>query len=433
MTHKGRYIFLSAIILLLMVFSGSAAIHAENASTLNLGEIINEALANNPEIKASLKRYEAALARARFFRMMPDPRVEYEYDEIVASMSGIERNSNDPMRTIGFSQEVPYPSKLFLNRESALREAEALKEEHKEKENEIIQKVKETYYTLSLVIKEIQITSDTKVLLSQLIDTLTNRYSVGRATQGEVLKAQAEYSKLDNDSVLLEARKKIAQAMLKSILNRPQGAELSDPAALLEVEVIKVDKIKLMELVKDSRPELKAFRKMVAKSKTDYDLAKQEFMPDLMLRFKQEEENGSLANWAGMIGVTVPLWFWDKQYSFLKEAKSRLDEARSEYKAFENMVLYEVEAALAKAEAQERLAKLYETSFLPQTEAAFKASSIGFEAGRNDFLSLLDSERMLLEFKLDYANVLVDLEIAYAELEKAVGVSLKNGDMNEKQ
>jgi len=178
--------------------------------------------------------------------------------------------------------------------------------------------------------------------------------------------------------------------------------------------------------MRDSRPELKSFMKMVMKSKVDYDLAKQEYMPDIMLKFRQEEEDGSLGNWAGMIGVTVPLWFWDKQYSFVKEAKARLEESRSEYQAALNMVTYEVEAALAMVEAQERLAKLYDTSFIPQAEAAFKAASISFESGRNDFLNLLDAERMLLEFKLDYANVLVDLEIAYADLERAVGISLKS-------
>ena len=90
------------------------------------------------------------------------------------------------------------------------------------------------------------------------------------------------------------------------------------------------------------------------------------------------------------------------------------------------MLSSELEAALVKIESQKRLAKLYETSFLPQAEAAFRTASIGFEAGKNDFLNFLDSERMLLEFKLDYARVLVDLELAHSELERAVGVDLSS-------
>lgn len=109
----------------------------------------------------------------------------------------------------------------------------------------------------------------------------------------------------------------------------------------------------------------------------------------------------------------------------VKEAGLESEAMKALYEDFENMALYEAEAALAKVEAGAKLAKLYETSFLPQAEAAYKASSVGFEAGKNNFLDLLDSERMLLEFKLDYATALVDLEIAYAELDRAVGMEIE--------
>ena len=399
---------------------------AETSPVLNLKSTINEALANNPQIKAAHKRYEAGLARVKLLRTLADPRFEYEYDKIVPGMiQGATGDKMSPMRTFSVSQEFPFPTKLFLRRQGAQIEAESLKQEYKEKENEVIQRVKETYLMLSLSNKEIQITQDTKILLDQLIRTLTNRYSVGQATQQEVLKAQSEYSKLDNQVILLEQRKAIAQAMLKSLLNRPQGDGIPDPPAQLNEKGFAIDKTELVKLMKDNRPELKSFRQMVKKSAVDYSLAKQEYLPDFMVKYTREQKDGSAGNWAGMLGVTVPIWFWEKQSSFVKEAKAQLEEMESEYQGMENMVGYEVEAALAKVEAQRRLAELYETSFLPQAEAAFKASTIGFEAGKNDFLNLLDSERMLLEFKLDYAQVIVDLEIAYADLERAVGIDLK--------
>ena len=41
-----------------------------------------------------------------------------------------------------------------------------------------------------------------------------------------------------------------------------------------------------------------------------------------------------------------------------------------------------------------------------------------------DFLNLLDSERMVLEFKLDYFKTIIDLEISVNELERSVGTDL---------
>jgi outer membrane protein TolC len=67
---------------------------------------------------------------------------------------------------------------------------------------------------------------------------------------------------------------------------------------------------------------------------------------------------------------------------------------------------------------------MYETSFIPQAEQALNASGSGYESGQIDFLNLLDSQRMLLEIKLDYNAAAVQLEGAKADLEKAVGLDL---------
>ena len=392
----------------------------------NVNELITEALKNNPQIKAARMRYEAGMSRVKLLRSLADPKLEFEYDKIRAGMDALMRGKTAPMRTFGISQEIPFPTKLFLRKQAAEQEAKSLKEELKEKENEIVQKVKEAYWTLSLNARKLQITEDTKILLDQLIQTLTNRYSIGQVSQQEVLKAQTEYAKLDNEAIMLKQENGIFQAMLKALLSRLQESDDFRVPLQLETKNLALDRPKLLGLLKENRPELRAFQEMLRKSEIDYTLAKQEYLPDFMFKYQREERNSSAGGWAAMAGVTVPLWFWEKQSSFVKEAKAQLEEAKAEYKALENMLSSELEAALVKIESQKRLAKLYETSFLPQAEAAFRTASIGFEAGKNDFLNFLDSERMLLEFKLDYARVLVDLELAHSELERAVGVDLSS-------
>ena len=418
--------FLNVVLLVgISIYAANPVYSQEQTRPANLSELITEALKNNPQIKAAKMRYEAALARVKLLRSLSDPKLEFEYDKIRAGMDALMRGKTAPMRTFGISQEISFPTKLFLRRQVAGQEAKSLKEEFKEKENEIVQKVKEAYFTLSLNAKKLQITEDTKILLDQLIQTLTNRYSIGQVSQQEVLKAQTENAKLDNQAIMLKQENGIFQAMLKALLSRSQDFEDLKVTVQLEAKNIELNRPKFLNLLKENRPELKAFQEMLRKSEIDYTLAKQEYLPDFMFKYQREERNSSTGGWAAMAGVTVPLWFWEKQSSFVKEAKAQLEEVKAEYRALENMLFSELEAALVKIESQKRLAELYETSFLPQAEAAFRTASIGFEAGKNDFLNFLDSERMLLEFKLDYAQVLVDWELAYADLERAVGKELK--------
>ena len=131
-----------------------------------------------------------------------------------------------------------------------------------------------------------------------------------------------------------------------------------------------------------------------------------------------------MGSWAGMVGVTIPLWFWEKQNSEVLEAKANEEAAKADYKAAENMVLFEAQSAAAKFEAAQKLVKIYETGVLPQVKSAFETARLGYEADKIDSLELLDSLRTLREFEVEYFEALANREMALADLEQSVGRDL---------
>jgi cobalt-zinc-cadmium efflux system outer membrane protein len=122
--------------------------------------------------------------------------------------------------------------------------------------------------------------------------------------------------------------------------------------------------------------------------------------------------------------VTIPLWFFQKQSFGVKEMKSDLAMVKAEYKGKENSVLFEVNDAYARAAANKKLIELYETSFIPQAQEAVSVAIKGYEAEKSDFLAVLDSQRMLTGFKLDHYRSILDLRIALADLERAIGTDV---------
>jgi cobalt-zinc-cadmium efflux system outer membrane protein len=91
---------------------------------------------------------------------------------------------------------------------------------------------------------------------------------------------------------------------------------------------------------------------------------------------------------------------------------------------------YELQAATLRidrelAEASERARaawdrhQRFENAILPQAQAAFQSSEAGYRSGRVDFLDYLDSERMLLDMRREFAMVVADLGIQIAALERA--------------
>ena len=390
--------------------------YSQEEQIISLDSLIEEAIKNNPQILSAQKRYEASYARISQASSLEDPSLEFAYDKMIPQMTGMK----PPMRTYGISQELPFPTKLFLKRKIARKEAEMAFQDYQEKERAVIQEIKSEYAELFLVYRSIAINEENKALLEQFAGSAASRFSLGKATQQDALKAQVELAKVNNELIILEQKRQITQAKLNILLNRDPRQELGKPA-ILQKEAMELSLDELYAATKKSRPELLSFRYAVDRGKSAYALARHEYLPDFMVKYERQTVNGEAGPWTGMVGMTFPFWFWEKQNYGVKEMRAELEMAEAEYKTMENMILFEVNDAVARIESFNKLIEIYETSFLPQAEQALKSSLTGYEANKIDFLNLLDSQRMLLEIKLDYYRALVDLQIAYADLERSVG------------
>jgi len=391
--------------------------YAQEPSSLN--SLVDEALRNNPQIQAAKYRYEAAKSRIRLLRSLEDPKFEYEYGKIIPAMMG----QTTPMRTFSVSQEIPFPTKLFLRRAAAQKEANAYEQDYKETERRIIKEIKEAYFQLFLSNKKIQVTKENLSILSQFIEVANKKYSVNKANQQDSLRAQVEYSKLSNQMILLEQEKEISQARLNSILNRPAEEPVIVPEETSTITA-ELTEDKILKLTKESRPELKSFKEMVRKSEINYSLAKQTYLPDFMVKYRRAEVNGGMGTWDGTLGMTIPIWFWQKQDSFVKEAKADLGVAHADYRAEENVILFEAKAALVKFKAAKKLVDVYETGILPQASASLQTAQRGYETDKISFLDLLDSLRSLKDFQIEYFEAQANMDIALADLERSVGANL---------
>ena len=226
---------------------------------------------------------------------------------------------------------------------------------------------------------------------------------------------------------MLEQKRLTSQARLDVLLNRNPSLEID--ISSVDIAIARAPTLdELYATAKEKNPELAAYRYGIERGDAALKLSVNEFMPDFMVQFKQMVAHGDLQGgmWAGTLGITLPLWFLQKQVFGVKEMKSELDMVKAEAQMKQNMVLLEVRDAYARAESNYKIAELYKSSFIPQAEATEHATIKGYESGKEDFLNLLDSQRTLIEFKLDRYKAIMELQISLAELEKAVGREIPN-------
>jgi outer membrane protein TolC len=68
--------------------------------------------------------------------------------------------------------------------------------------------------------------------------------------------------------------------------------------------------------------------------------------------------------------------------------------------------------------------QIYQTALIPQASSTLNSSRTAYQAGRTNFLELLDSERSLYETRIAYYRNLAQYVDNLARLEEMAGTSL---------
>ncbi len=397
-------------------------VDATNAP-LDVKWLVQEAIEHNPEIIAAQKRLNAAKAKIPQAKSLDDPSLRVGSFDMSNSPINIEGKTDMLQQRFGVSQKIPFPGKLRLRGEVAIEEYNMTEKELRSKIQEITAIVKSAFYELCYTNNAVDITQENRDLLQKFAKIAETKYSVGKATQRDVLAAQVEVSTLANNLIVLNREKESTIARLNILLDRPTNAPIGKPR-LFEKHTLDLTITELEDLAVKNRPELKKFDHAVKRDEADLKLSKKDYyFADFEPMVEYMQENGNPDTWATAITINVP-WLWSKNRLKVKESKENLDAAKSDYRFVNNKTFFEIKDFLVKIQSSESTINLFKTGIIPQAEQSLKSARIGYETDRVDFLTLIDSQRVLLNSRLLYYRALIDFEQNLANMERAVGMQL---------
>lgn len=388
-----------------------------------LNDYLAYAALNNPQLEAAFNRWKAALEMVSQARTLPDPRFNYGY-----FIQEVETRVGPQEQRVGLSQMFPWFGKLKLRGEAALEGANAMQQQYEAAKLRLFDEVKQAYYELYYVGRAVGVAMDNVDLLKQLEEIARSKYESGTAEHGDVIKAQVELDKLRDRLRTLQDFKHPVTARLNAALNRPAESALPFPTNH-SPGVLPSGTAQLQEQLKSSNPELKSLDFLAGKDKAAIALARKEFYPDVTLGVDYVQTGE--ARMAGvsdsgkdpvMVGfsVNIPLW-WSKYRAGVREAETRYEATQQDRLDRANRLSTDLQLALFKYQDAERKIALYRDALIPKANQNLEVILRSFEAGRSDFLSLIDAERILLEFQLTYERAVADREQGLATVEKLVG------------
>jgi len=240
----------------------------------------------------------------------------------------------------------------------------------------------------------------------------------------DVIRAQVEIAKMEDVLRGLKQLREPTVSRLRTALTLPAETNLPWPRAE-EFNVAEIDNEQLVNLLRQKNPELASltYEQMAAKSRIA--LAEKNFYPDIGVGVMWEnmDSPGGRDGVAMVFQMNLPLWR-DSYRAGVRQAQAQKASIEQQKVDTENVLL--TKAAQAHYEYRDSIRKirLYRDMLIPKGKELLQASETAYRGGTIDFLSLIDAQRMLLDYHLSYERATADNRQKLAELEMLVGTEL---------
>jgi len=272
----------------------------------------------------------------------------------------------------GLQQGVPWPEKLSTKGSIAGQEVQMAQAEAERVEHEITEAVRLAYFEVWYATRAITIIKETRDVVDQLTQVAEARYKSG-GTQQDVLRAQLEAGRLDDQLVTLTKQKEVAQADLAVLVQQPVALmpETTENLGLVNVPE-QLDG--LLSLTEQCSPELRMIASEIQRDRQKQRLACLQKYPDLNLGLNYGiiSDNGNVVspvanghdNISFTVGVTLPIW-QDKINGGINEAAYRTGSSTKRLQAERDVLYGKLRRLMAQADAMTEQRDIYEIASSP--------------------------------------------------------------------
>jgi outer membrane protein, heavy metal efflux system len=396
------FIFLSFFIIILHI----PALSRAQEAVITLKDLEAEALKNNPEIGMAGKKAESADEKKSLASAMPDPMIGYMVQNVGSPGTWSVGTEDMSMQGVVFSQEIPFPGKLGTKGAAAGKEAERAQEAARETRLRVLTALRSAYYDYYLAYKSAEILDQTKELMKNFQRIAETRYATGQGMQQDVLRAQLEVTMLLDRIAEQDQKKDMQSAVINKLVGRDPLAPLGRPADLA-VSTFDRSQDDLAAMALEHSPMLEGRRRMFEQSREELSLSKKEFLPDMVVSGGWFTRGEKADVWQASVMFKVPLYFWNKSAG-VRAADAELRSAQYDYEAARLEVLARVKDLYSTIKTSEHHLHLYEAGIIPQARLALQSTTTNYQVGKTDFLTLIDSESLLLKYQLMQQEELVN-------------------------
>ncbi|NGX42745.1 MAG: hypothetical protein K940chlam7_01032 [Chlamydiae bacterium] len=399
----------------------SDAICSPLPNQTSLSSYIRQALENNSELEAAFYDWQSNLYETIASDTLPDPKLSYgHYIQEVETRVGPQKNS------VGIHQTIPWLGKLTNRKKLARKKSLIAEQKLYVLTAKLIRKLKDSFYSYYFLDRSIQIGKENIVLVDLLEKVAQRQVQVG-GSSADAIQAQIEINKLYDDVEALWKNEHSLIAKIFAILNASPKPNLPLPTDLF-ANPLHISTSLTIEELQWKNPTLILLSLQAEKEKANYKLVYQDRYPDVTIGVDWIETGRAIAPTpdngkdpvVAKVSLNVPIWF--STYKARENAaKSQVVSAREMLNQKSQEIVADYEDIIQKYQDAERRIILYRDTLLPQAEQALSILTTSYKTGKTEFDRVLESQRVLLRFQLEYERALVDQAKAVDAYEELIG------------
>ena len=412
----------AVFICLALLVNTNIAWSNEPETGILLSSLIEEALEKNPRIKQFQSSWQAVETVVPQVGAWMDPRVNVNIMNIPARTFDLSR---EPMtgKQVLVMQQIPFPGITGLKEDISEQSAFQAENYFKDIRNNVIYQLKTAYYSLFYIDKAVEITQKNKALIEDFVQIAESKYATGRGLQQDVLKAQVELSKLLERLIILRRMRTSFQAKINTLLDRDTETPIGRLAGVTR-KAFDYSVEELQKMALSDRPMIQALDLGVLKAQLSHDLAKKDYWPsfNIGLGYSQREDRRDFIS--GMFSISLPIFAGRKQSKKVQQTRFEINAATERFNTVKNEIYFEVSDLYAKIEQNTELLPLFSDGIIPQASQSLQSAIAGYQVNKVDFLTLLDNQRTLFNYEIDYYRVLSEYRQQISRMEWIVGLEL---------
>ncbi len=394
-------------------------------NSADLDQFIAQAQTNNNDLGASLQRVEQARAQIDINRSTLFPSVIAN-----ANLANNDGNRTRSVRSLGGGVSLAYEVDLWgRNRaatDAARHDLQASQYDYDALRLITDSDTAQSYFNILGLQARIKKADENLKLSQDVLQRIQARFTQGAASGQDVAQQKTALATQQASIASLRQQFTNAQSQLNVLMGRaPQNVlSFANPASFDALVIPAIAPLQPASLL-ERRPDLAVLEEQLKAADLDIAIARTSFYPSLTIGLDTSASlsplSGPVQTAAGLVGgITAPLYTGGRLQGQLNLTTARQRELAQNYKGAVLVAFQEAENALSAVKAATEREVALKTA-RDEANRYYGIARDRYLNGADDFLTLLDAQRTLLQNEDAYIQARLDQLSAALALFKAMG------------